>query len=98
MKTGHPTETCPYCGTQGCEADWVDVEVGFQQCGPYLCENCGASSVGVYDKNELTEEEKRTGWYRAGKIGSTANTFMGVHVDHKTARRLYRRGLLDPKQ
>lgn len=39
-------EKCPYCGTE-CEADWVDVGVGFVQCGPYYCENCGASEIGL---------------------------------------------------
>lgn len=40
-----PTEKCPYCGAE-CEADWVDVEVGMQRCGPYHCYNCGASEIG----------------------------------------------------
>jgi hypothetical protein len=39
---------CPYCQTE-CEADWVDVGVGHVQCGPYYCQNCGASEIGAYD-------------------------------------------------
>jgi hypothetical protein len=41
-------EKCPYCGTE-CYADWVDVGIGEAQCGPYYCENCGASEIGSYD-------------------------------------------------
>lgn len=41
-------ENCPYCNSE-CEADWVDVEVGYIQCGPYHCDNCGASEIGPYD-------------------------------------------------
>ena len=42
------TEKCPYCGSE-CEADWVDVDVSLVQCGPFHCENCGASEIGPYD-------------------------------------------------
>lgn len=45
-----PTNNCPYCGTE-CEADWVDVGVGVIQCGPYYCENCGASEIGYGTDN-----------------------------------------------
>ena len=31
-----PSKPCPYCGSE-CEADWVDIGVGMQQCGPYYC-------------------------------------------------------------
>jgi hypothetical protein len=40
-----PSQKCPYCGEE-CEADWVDVGVGMVQCGPYHCDNCGASEIG----------------------------------------------------
>lgn len=40
---------CPYCDTP-CEADWVDVGVGYAQCGPYHCELCGASEIGPHDR------------------------------------------------
>lgn len=43
-----PTTKCPYCGTE-CEADWVDNGLGMVQCGPYYCENCGASQIGSFD-------------------------------------------------
>lgn len=36
---------CPYC-SERMEADFVDVEVGFVQCGPYHCCSCGASEIG----------------------------------------------------
>jgi hypothetical protein len=93
-----PSKNCPYCGTE-CEADWVDVGVGMVQCGPYYCENCGASEIGPYDSpRELTEQENKTGWYGPGKpISDKANTFMGKPVDHKTAKALYNIGLLDKK-
>jgi len=42
-------QNCPYCKAE-CEADWVDVGVGHVQCGPYYCDNCGASEIGSYDK------------------------------------------------
>lgn len=92
-----PTETCPYCKTEGCEADWCDVGVGMVQCGPYICENCGATSIGAHDRNETTEEELKAGWYRPGKIGTSVNTVQGIPVDHKTALKLYEAGLLDEK-
>lgn len=117
---------CPYCGSE-CEADWVDVGVGFVQCGPYYCENCRASEIGLYDdigfdsnlivehmkKCEetgidkpfilpdtatITDEEFETGWFKPGSpLGSTVNTHNGEYVDHKTARELYKQGLLDEK-
>jgi hypothetical protein len=84
--------TCPYCGCKECEADWVDVEVGMIQCGPYVCPNCCASEVGPHDKNELDAEEKRTGWFKPMHLGTSANTFQGQHIDHRTAKGLYRAG------
>ena len=80
-------ETCPYCNTTDCKADWCDVGVGLVQCGPFICQECGASSIGPYDKNDLTEEEKRTGWFRPEHCGTSTNTCRGVHVDHRTSRR-----------
>ena len=93
------TATCPYCNTPGCEADWCDVGVGLIQSGPYVCPNpnCGATSVGTYDENPLSEEEKKTGWHKPGKIGTSVNTFHGRPVGHKLAKALYRDGLLDEK-
>ncbi len=58
-----PTENCPYCKTV-CRADFVDIGVGMQQCGPFHCNACGASEIGPYDaERELTADEHRTGWY-----------------------------------
>ncbi|GEA15545.1 hypothetical protein E308F_17890 [Moorella sp. E308F] len=94
-----PTRPCPYCGTE-CEADWVDVGVGYQQCGPYYCPNCGASEIGPFDDEAriLTDEEKKTGWYKPGSpVSDKANTFKDCLVDHKTAKRLYEMGLLNKK-
>jgi hypothetical protein len=52
-----PTEACPYCSTI-CRADFVDIGVGFTQCGPFHCEQCGASEIGPYDQErELIDEE-----------------------------------------
>lgn len=36
---------CPYCG-EIITADFVDIGVGFTQCGPYHCHVCGASEIG----------------------------------------------------
>ena len=91
------TKTCPWCKTEGCEADWVDVGIGLVQCGPFVCPNCDATSIGAYDSTKATAEEKEAGWYRPGKIGDKTNTFQGKPVDHKTALDLYRIGALDKK-
>jgi len=91
------TEDCPYCGAKDCEADWVDVGVGHVQCGPFVCMNCGASSIGPHDENHRDEDEERTGWFKPGNVGTSANTVGGVHVDHQTAKGLYNSGLLDKK-
>lgn len=95
-----PLSKCPYCNLP-VEADWVDVGVGMVQCGPYHCEECGASEIGPerFDdpKWTATDEEKRTGFYKGGRISPKANTFQGKPVSHQTAKALYRQGLLDPK-
>ena len=58
-----PTRECPYCETLTW-ADFVDVGIGFEQVGPYHCDNCKAyefvthsvarktyrESCGVFDK------------------------------------------------
>lgn len=86
-----PTENCPYCGTV-CRADFVDIGVGMQQCGPYHCDKCYASEIGPYDEERpLSEDEKRTGWYAPGREpGSTANVIGGRVVSHVQARETYR--------
>ena len=86
-----PTEKCPYCGTI-CRADFVDIGIGFQQCGPYHCENCMASEIGPYDEERtLTETEQKTGWYAPGADpGSSANVIGGRVVSHVQAREAYR--------
>lgn len=93
-----PSKPCPYCRTE-CEADWVDVGVGMVQCGPYYCDDCGASQIGPHDsERKLSEQELKTGWYAPGEpVSDKANTFMGKPVDHITAKELYRKGLLDEK-
>lgn len=92
-----PTQACPYCNAQ-CECDWVDVGVGFVQCGPYYCPDCGASEAHCDDQRAMTEEEARTGWYAPGTpVSELANTCCGVLVDHQTAKTLYDSGLLDSK-
>lgn len=42
------TQNCPYCNAV-CDADFCDVDVGMIQCGPYHCQQCGASEIGPYD-------------------------------------------------
>lgn len=98
MPDAHPRETCPYCGTEGCCADWVNVEIGYVQCGPYICENCGATSIGAFDQNHKTEEEIATGWFRPGNIGTSVNTSGGrIVASYRDAEDLYRAGMLDEK-
>lgn len=85
---------CPYCG-EVCEADFVDIGVGFQQCGPFHCESCGASQIGPEGKEGCTDEEKKTGWYKGDMVSPYATTVKGVLVDHQTARAAYEMGMLD---
>ena len=87
-----PTRECPYCGTI-CRADFVDVGVGLTQCGPYHCENCGASEIGPHDEpRPLSEDEKKHGWYAPDSApGSSANVINGRIVSHVQAREAYRR-------
>jgi len=93
-----PKVKCPYCGAS-CHADWVDVGIAFQQCGPYFCEACHASEIGHYDSpRELSEREKKTRWYAPGEpVSDKANTVGGKLVDHVTAKKLYELGVLDKK-
>ncbi len=87
-----PTEACPYCGTV-CRADFVDIGVGMQQCGPYHCDNCHASQIGVYDSpRRLTAEEESKGWYAPdAEPGSSANVIGGRVVSHVQMRDTYQR-------
>lgn len=87
-------DICPYCGSI-MECDIVDIGVGYQQCGPYFCEECHASEIHPNDDtSNLTEEEKVIGYYR-NKISPMANTCCGILVDHNTAKVLYEVGCLD---
>ena len=57
------TEPCPYCGSS-CEADWTDTGSGWMQIGPFECTHCGSSEIRhITDDFELSEDEKRLGWY-----------------------------------
>jgi len=89
-----PKERCPYCGAS-CHADFVDIGVGYQQCGPYHCEGCGASEIGAfdnYDENDMSMRERQTGWYEPGKpAGQSANVDPnGRHISYFEADTLYR--------
>lgn len=86
-----PTEKCPYCGAF-CDADFVDIGVGMQQCGPYHCDNCLASEIGPYDEpRELTKAERDCGWYAPGaEPGSSANVIDGRVVSHQVMQATYR--------
>lgn len=85
-----PKEPCPYCGT-ACRADWVDIGVGFSQCGPFHCETCGASEIGPGGKDRvLSERERETGWYAPGEEpDSEANVIAGKVVDYREMRAVY---------
>lgn len=87
-----PTLACPYCDTV-CRADFVDIGVGMQQCGPYHCENCHASEIGPYDQERLlSERETEVGWYAPNaEPGSSANVIGGRIVSHAQARDTYQR-------
>jgi hypothetical protein len=87
-----PTRPCPYCQTI-CRADFVDIGVGMTQCGPYHCDECGASEVGGYDDpRPLNSDEERTGWYAPNsQPGSSANVIGGRIVSHVQARAAYKR-------
>lgn len=91
-----PDEPCPYCGAM-CSADFVDIGVAMQQCGPYYCEECGASEIGPEGSAGRSAIEQETGWYSGGTISPYANTVNGVIVDHVTAKLAYNVGLLDEK-
>jgi len=86
-----PIEHCPYCNAV-CQADFVDVGVGYTQCGPFHCLVCEASEIGPNDeRRELTEIEAMCGWYAPhSEPGSSANVIAGKIVDHKTALLHYR--------
>ncbi len=87
-----PKERCPYCEAL-CSADFVDVGIGFMQCGPYHCERCGASEIGGFDeKRELTATEQKLGWYAPNTPpGSSANVDdNGRHLRYFEADTLYR--------
>jgi len=94
-----PTEPCPYCRTP-CDADWVDVGVGLVQCGPYHCQQCGASEIGPNDSERpLSDREKETGWYEPGADpGSSANVVGGKIVSHRVMRDAYQQAYWDDPQ
>jgi hypothetical protein len=84
---------CPYCGDI-MYCDTVDVGIGYQQCGPYHCENCGASEIHPDDTLPLDEDEQETGYYK-NRLSPIANqTNDGKLVNHKEALQLYPLGLL----
>lgn len=96
-KHGFDVYSCPYCLAL-CEADWVDVEVGWVQCGPFHCTKCKASEIGTYDTQRLlTQKEKDTGWYGPGQpYGDSANTIDGELVGYKEAEFIYRIASVSP--
>lgn len=87
------TRKCPYCGTK-CYADFVDIGIGYEQCGPYHCERCMASEIGPHDvkTRKISKEEERTGWYEPyTEAGSSANIDDdGRHISYQEADTLYR--------
>lgn len=85
-----PLQNCPYCDMP-CHADFVDIGVGYTQCGPYHCDICGASEIGPYDSpRELSDIEKKIGWYAPNtEPGSSANVIDGKVVTHRQMKSLY---------
>ena len=87
-----PKRPCPYCDMLTW-ADFVDVGVGFEQCGPYHCDACGAYQIGPFDKRKgYTKEEERTGWYEpsSSKEFTSGNVIDDKFVTHGIARKVYR--------
>jgi len=82
---------CPYCGI-ACDADFVDVGVGYVQCGPYHCHGCKSSQIGPHDTpRPLTPKEVEVGWYAPGAPpGSSANVIGGEIVSHQVMNKTYR--------
>lgn len=82
---------CPYC-TSPCHADFVDVGVGMVQCGPYHCEECGASEIGP----ELQYEEKKDGNGHYAGIGEILNREMFSDIEIETNWYEPRSGKISP--
>lgn len=55
---------CPWCGSTNVEADWVDIGVGSEQAGPYMCHNCQSTQLYEEDYKEASQEEKEKGWWQ----------------------------------
>lgn len=90
-----PKERCPYCQALCC-ADFVDVGVGYIQCGPFHCESCRASQIGPNDDpRPLSPIEEDTGWYAPDSPpGSSANVDqVGRHIRYFEADTIYRESL-----
>lgn len=90
-----PKERCPYCRSLCC-ADFVDIGVGMQQCGPFHCEACGASEIGPHDdERPLSAIEHKTGWCGPdSEPGSSANVdASGKHIRYFEADTLYRKSV-----
>ena len=90
------TQDCPYCKTV-CDADFVDNGIGMQQCGPFHCDNCGASQIGPFDKERtLSAQEQDKGWYAPhSEPGSSANVIGGRVVSHRQMQATYKREFTD---
>lgn len=78
-------EKCPYCGTE-CEADWVDADVTWYQCGPYNCEKCGASEIGRFDSigfeyGEYFKWQEENFKYIEDRNGDLKHVFIGEGSD-----------------
>lgn len=87
-----PKERCPYCNALCC-ADFVDVGIGYIQCGPLHCESCRASEIGPHDaERPLTEAEVKCGWYAPETpAGTSANVDEdGNHIRWFEADTYYR--------
>ena len=57
--------TCPFCGYDKCDAEFIDIGVGEQQTCPYGCNNCLSFQLSPYreDENEVLDaDERRCGW------------------------------------
>jgi len=56
---------CPFCKSENVEVPYVDIGVGYQQCGPAFCYDCNAHQACPDDTmSSALKEEKDVGWYR----------------------------------
>lgn len=97
-----PTEKCPYCNSE-MYAEWIDTGVGLKQSAPFYCTGCRAHEISHGEiREDLTEEELRTGFYKGedwdvevrdfdseiARIAELNKKFIQLHEKNKRKERL----------